>query len=116
MIEKEKVKLEIRKAHNNIDDPLGELDRAIDKLCDEYEALLKAKDKKIERIRTLLMQSNRESVLIGNKIGEGKARSIVAMLFWEAKKTDRLQGYGTNKSIYYMQVFNKQLAMLKDTK
>lgn len=53
------------------------------------------------------MQSNRESVLIGNKIGEGKARSIVAMLFWEWRKVKFMSSYIC---------FKKAYIMLKDSK
>ena len=70
------------------------------------------------------MQSNRESVLIGNKIGESKSRSIVAMLFWEWKKDERVyknaNKYTKNIAELYCNCsaysFQKAYAMIKEIK
>lgn len=90
-------------------------DCTYDAVVKDLEAQLKAKDKETEMLRTILMQSNRESVLIGNKIGEGKARSIVAMLFWKYVRS-RTRFPEHKEKIHLLRIFNTAHAMLKDNK
>ena len=118
------------------------------KYIKSLEKQLKAKDEKIERLTTKLTLCDDAYSKVANdfesavmkierlksdvyhmsyviKEWQGtKARSIVAMLFWDMKKYDRyskvnnVQDYVSNKNKFYAleSVFKKAYKMLKDTK
>ena len=52
----------------------------LEKLLDEHEAQLKAKDEEIIKLYNKFGEANEESVYAGYNIGIKKASSIVAML------------------------------------
>ena len=97
-------------AHQNYIHLLS-LHKIIDDIFDEHEVQLKAKDEEIEKLRTVLTQISCQSIVGGFKLGENKARSIVAMLFWEWKKyTDKYDQRAEKAE----ELFKKAYAMLKD--
>lgn len=63
-------------------DQANKVDDFIRKIFDEHEAQLKAKDEEIEGIKRDLTAFS----MILDEPADTKARSIVAMLFWEWKK------------------------------
>ena len=72
---------------NNIDDFLN-------KIYDDFEQKIKAKDKEIERLNCRAYHAEGYISDLHNhpkdkKFYDAKARSIVAMLFWEWKKSQR---------------------------
>ena len=107
---------------------LEKADDVIDKIFDEHEAQLKAKDEEIERLiekyNEILYTPYKKMAREELKAERKKTRSIVAMLFWDMKKYDRyskvnnVQDYVNNKNKFFVleSVFKKAYAMLKDTK
>ena len=90
---------------------------------------LKAKDEEIKGLGCRIYHaegyiSDLHNNLKDKKFYDKKARSIVAMLFWDMKKYDRyskvnnVQDYVNNKNKFYAleSVFKKSYKMLKDTK
>ena len=105
----------------------------VDKIYDEHEAQLKAKDEEIERLNCRAYHAEGYISDLHNhpndkKFLDRKARSIVAMLFWKAKRQKKVfqkyyEEYGRNHSLtqnyrgMYEQAimdFRKSHKMLKD--
>ena len=94
----------------------------IEKLLDEHEAQLKAKDEEIIKLYNKFGEANEESVYAGYNIGIKKARSIVAMLRKEWRKAEREykeEGIPNSDAwISYIDArqysYEKAYAMLKD--
>lgn len=104
----------------------------IDQIFDEHEAQLKAKDKDIQIVmdmsKNLLNELKTErdikKYLIKDLKKQNKARSIVAMLFWEWKKAKNVvkkheqkgEDVSYGKTVMYAreQMFKKAYSMLKD--
>ena len=86
---------------------------------DSKEKLLKAKD---EEIKVLEYRAYHAEGYISDlhnhpkdkKFYDAKARSIVAMLFWESKRCTKLGLTLSSNSMY--RAFKKAYAMLKDNK
>lgn len=141
---REEAKIAIRKAHHNIDDPLGELDKAIDKIIDKYEAEIEELKWDFDTQKKLSMEiySKNENIdmleenashlfnaLVDERKGKlclfdslkkekKKARSIVATLFWEWRKAKENYNalYQYDKGIVegMRYSFQKAYEMLKD--
>ena len=113
---------------NNIDDFLN-------KIYDDFEQKIKAKDKEIERLNCRAYHAEGYISDLHNhpkdkKFYYAKARSIVAMLFWKAKRQKKVfqkyyEEYGRNHSLtqnyrgMYEQAimdFNNSRKMLKESK
>ena len=97
---------------NRIEDMLEEI-------FNDHEAQLKAKDKEIERLNcrayhTECYISDLHNHPKDKKFYDAKARSIVAMLFWESKRCTKLGITLSSNSMY--RAFKKAYAMLKDNK
>ena len=73
---------------------LNKVYELIDQIYDEHEAELKAKDEEIERLKAKLEELDKlgaEIFMVDLLHGKDyKARSIVAMLFWEWRKDKRI--------------------------
>ena len=82
-------------AKNLLYDKHGEDDKLIDQIYDDHEAQLKAKDEEIIKLYNKFGEANEKSVRNGYKLGISKARSIVAMLFWEWRNSEA-RIYATN--------------------
>ena len=107
-------------------DSLKKADEVVDKIFDNLEAKLKAKDEEIERLKEkyneILYTPYKKMAREELKAERKKTRSIVAMLFWDMKKYDRyskvnnVQDYVNNKNKFFVleSVFKKAYAMLKD--
>ena len=67
---------------------LRKINKFIDKIFDEHEEQLKAKDKEIERLNSIVELLDISSSGFHDLYTDYKrlARSIVAMLFWKAKE------------------------------
>ena len=117
-------------AHQNYIHLLS-LHKIIDDIFDEHEAQLKAKNEKIKDLGCRLYHaegyiSDLHNNLKDKKFYDKKARSIVAMLFWEWRKHKRM--YELTKFVSYLAVihwnnatlskliFQKAYKMLKDNK
>lgn len=117
---REKAKEKLWKAHCNCDNPRRAMDSVIDQIFDIHE----------ERLNALSMQlldeeANRDEAEALAEFNP-KARSIVAMLFWEWKKAEREAkieryddwengvSFGEDKKAE--ELFKKAYAMLKDSK
>ena len=72
-------------AHQNYIHLLS-LHKIIDDIFDEHEAQIKAKDEEIEMLRAIVAKIISKDIVGGFKLGDLKARSIVAMLFWMMKR------------------------------
>ena len=65
-------------------------------IYNDHEAQLKAKDEEIERLKgktqilEVLVDNTKDIIEAQTRMCKTKARSIVAMLFWEWKKDKRL--------------------------
>ena len=86
-----------------------------------YDAIIIDKDKDIEMLRAIVAKTISKDIVGGFKLGDKKARSIVAMLFWEWKKQCKnCEQYNDHafareqkrSEAYYC--FKKAYAMLKD--
>lgn len=89
----------------------GELEHLVDEVYGDFEAQLKAKDEEIEELQVLTSDLLIEG-LLNKKEQDAKARSIVAMLFWEWKKDKRLSNYIGELRV--KNIFNKAYKMLKE--
>ena len=99
-------------------------------LIDSLEAQLKAKDEEIEKLKAekecakSVIDWHEKECEMYIKLHHQKARSIVAMLFWDIKKYERyskaddVQDYVNNKNKVYAleSIFKKAYAMVKDNK
>ena len=107
-------------------DSLKKADEVVDKIFDNLEAKLKAKDEEIERLKEkyneILYTPYKKMAREELKAERKKTRSIVAMLFWDMKKYDRyskvnnVQDYVNNKNKFFVLelVFKKAYKMIKN--
>ena len=93
----------------------------VDFIFDKHEAQIKAKDEEIEKMKSALSKTISKDIVGGFKLGDLKARSIVAMLFWEWRKDKRIyenaNKYTKETAELYVNCselsFKKAYAMLK---
>ena len=99
----------------------------VDFIFDKHEAQIKAKDEEIEKMKSALSKTISKDIVGGFKLGDLKARSIVAMLFWKMKRQKKVfqkyyEAYGRNNSLtncyrgmfeQALMDFNKSRKMLK---
>ena len=112
------------KAHCNLYDPRKAINIVVDKIYNDHEAQLKAKDEEIKGLGSRLYHAEGYINDLHNnpkdkKLYDKKARSIVAMLFWEYKKL-RYTSDGYFHSDEEIEnaycTFKKAYKMLKDNK
>ena len=84
------------KAHCNFYDPRKAINIVVDKIFNDHEEQLKAKDEEIERLKADkecakdVINWHEKECKQYIKLHHTKARSIVAMLFWEWRKHKRM--------------------------
>ena len=104
-------------AHKYVLDNCGYVHKEfIEQIFNDHEAQIKAKNEEVERLK----KEDKKTIgglggLIAENMREAKkARSIVAMLFWESKRYTRI-GLTLNSNSMY-RAFNRAYKMLKDNK
>ena len=110
---------------------LEKADDVIDQIYNDHEAQLKAKDELIKDLECRAYHAEGYINDLHNnpkdkKFYDKKARSIVAMLFWEWKKHKRMYGlskFGSYLAVTHLNnatlsklIFQQAYKMLKDTK
>ena len=99
------------KAHCNFYDPRKAMNIVIDQIFNDHEAIIKEKDEEIERLKTQMTGWS----MMFDEPQDAKARSIVAMLFWEWHKLRAENGVCFSYDAYKAEErFKKAYKMLKD--
>ena len=91
----------------------GDVELLINRIYDDFEAQLKAKDEEIIKLYNKFGEANEKSVRDGYALGITKARSIVAMLFWKYVRS-RTRFPDHKEQAYLRRIFEEAYKMLKD--